>query len=92
MFDTVLALFVGRKPGLASLWVRHGDPAEAFPPGGVRRLWLYRPVRDRGGGAGAGVPGADYPSALGRGGPFPGEAAASAGEGCHEAGKTDTVI
>lgn len=80
------------RPGLASLWVRHGDPAEAFPPGGVRRFWLYRPVRDRGGGAGAGVPRADLPSALGRGGPFPGEAAASAGAGCHEAGKTDTVI
>ena len=71
---------------LASLWARNGDPAEAFPPGGVRRLWLYRPVRDRGGGPGAGVPGAELPPALGCGGPFSGEAAASPGEGCREAG------
>lgn len=73
-------------PGLCSLWARHGYRAEAFPPGGVRRVWLYGPVCDRGGGPGAGGPGGELPPALGRGRPFPGEAAGSAGEGCPEAG------
>lgn len=73
-------------PGCGSLWTRHGDRAEALPPGGVRRLWLHRPVRDGGGGPGAGGRGAELPPALGRGGPLQGEAAASAGEGGPEAG------
>lgn len=71
---------------------RHGDSAEAFPLGGVWRLWLHRPVRDRGGGSGAGVPRAAHQPALGCGGPLPGEAAASAGAGGHEAGKTDAAV
>lgn len=72
--------------GRGSLCARHGDQRQAFPPGGVRCLRLHRPVRDGGGGPGADGPAGELPPGLGRGGPLPGQAAASAGAGGPETG------